>query len=204
VASSYLELWRLHGWLGNRALILRRLRQAGHRRGARQRVLDIGGARGALLGEIQSKLGYEVVGIDLRPPPGDSAIEIHVGNAVLDPLPPANVAVAIMVVHHLSPTQVVALIENVGRSCDRLILLDLVRHPVPLALFRIFVAPWLGRINASDGATSIRRAYTVEELRELVDQAVRGSGLGSGRPIAKVRHTVAPLWMRQVVEIAWK
>jgi hypothetical protein len=91
------------------------------------------------------------------------------------------------------------LIRNVSRSCRRFILLDLVRHPVPLVLFRVFVAPLLSRINALDGQTSIRRAFTAMELRGVVERALTTNG----RPVKKVAHIVGVLWIRQVVDISW-
>ena len=64
-------------------------------------------------------------------------------------------------------------------------------------MFRVFVAPFLHRINAVDGLTSIKRAYTPRELREIVDEAVKGSG-------ASVDHIVALFYVRQVIDIEFK
>ena len=64
------------------------------------------------------------------------------------------------------------------RECQRFLILDLVRHPVPLALFRVFVAPFLDRVNALDGATSVRRAFTAGEMREIA-ATLEGVGLPS-------------------------
>jgi 2-polyprenyl-3-methyl-5-hydroxy-6-metoxy-1,4-benzoquinol methylase len=192
VASAYRDLARTQRVLGNRAAILRRLRKSG-RIGT---VLDIGCGQGALLEEIRRKLGVGVIGFDLRPAPSSEAIPILTGNAVVDPLPDADVAIAVCLVHHLPEADVVKLIRNVARSCRRLIVLDLVRHSIPLTLFRVFVSPFLHRINAADGMTSIRRAYTPKELRAMVEEAVEGTH-------ARVVHTVAPFYIRQVVDISW-
>jgi 2-polyprenyl-3-methyl-5-hydroxy-6-metoxy-1,4-benzoquinol methylase len=195
VAESYRDLERVHRWLGNTSAILSRLRD-GSPGGSIDSVLDIGCGQGALLQEIRRRLGVKVTGFDLRMPPEASAVRILMGNAVVDPLPRADVALAVCMVHHLSDAEVVSLIRNVSRSCRRFIILDLVRHGLPLWLFRIFVAPFLGRLNVADGITSIRRAYTPSELRALVDTAVEGTG-------GRVSHTVAPLYIRQVIDISW-
>jgi 2-polyprenyl-3-methyl-5-hydroxy-6-metoxy-1,4-benzoquinol methylase len=192
VASAYRDLARTQRLLGNRAAILRRLRRSG-RIG---RVLDIGCGQGALLDEIRRKLGVSVVGFDLRPAPSSEAVPILTGNAVVDPLPDADVAIAVCLVHHLPEADVVKLIRNVAKSCRRLIVLDLVRHWIPLTLFRVFMSPLLHRINAADGITSIKRAYTPKELRAMVEEAVKGSN-------ARIAHTVAPFYIRQVVDISW-
>lgn len=193
VAAAYRDLDRVQRWLGNHGAILRRLRRGP---GPLRRVLDLGCGQGALLARLQRDLGVDVVGVDLRKPPAGATVPIVQADAVHEALPAADVALAVCLVHHLPPAQVVQLIANVARSCRRLIVLDLVRHRLPLALFRTFVAPWLHRINAADGATSIERAYTPGELRLLVDEAVRGTN-------ARVLHQVAPLRIRQVVDIRW-
>jgi 2-polyprenyl-3-methyl-5-hydroxy-6-metoxy-1,4-benzoquinol methylase len=193
VAGAYRGLARTHRWLGNVGAILRRLRRGTPR--ARS-VLDLGCGHGALLTSVRDQLGMTVLGFDLRPPPANAPVQIRQGDAVVDVLPRADVALAVCLVHHLTPIQVVSLIHNVARSCKRLIVLDLVRHRLPLLLFRALVAPFLRRINAADGATSIRRAFTTAELRALVDEAVRGTN-------ASVRHTVTPFFTRQIVDITF-
>jgi SAM-dependent methyltransferase len=199
LARNYRELEVVHRWLGDTAAILRLLREEKARKSGQVRVLDIGCGQGALLVEIRDKLGMDVVGFELRPAPADAPVLILTGNAVTDPLPRADAAVCMAVTHHLSESEVAGLIANVSRYCARFIVLDLVRNPVPLALFRVFLAPFLYRINAADGATSIRRAFTVTEMRQIVDGALAKSK----RPVIRLRHTVAPLWTRQVVDITW-
>lgn len=191
VAEAYRDLARTQRWLGNTRAVLKRLKE-----GSVRSVLDIGCGQGALLEEIRGQLGVEVVGLDLRPAPDSARVPILTGDAVTDALPGADVALAVCVVHHLSEAEIARLIRNVSRSCHRFIILDLVRHWLPLRLFQIFVAPFLSRINAADGATSVRRAYTPAELRRIVDTAVEGTG-------ARVRHTVAPFHIRQIVDISW-
>jgi SAM-dependent methyltransferase len=191
VAKAYSDLARTQRLLRNTAAIFRRL---GKNPG---RVLDLGCGQGALLEEIRQKLGVEVVGFDLRPAPAGSSIPILTGNAAVDPLPEADVAISICLVHHLSEEEVVSMIRNVSRSCRRLIVLDLVRHWMPLTLFRTFMSPFLHPINASDGVTSIRRSYTPQEMRSMVDEAVKGTN-------ARVVHTVSPFYIRQIVEISWR
>jgi 2-polyprenyl-3-methyl-5-hydroxy-6-metoxy-1,4-benzoquinol methylase len=191
VAEVYRDLARTNRWLGNTQAILKRLKDPPARS-----VLDLGCGQGALLEEIRDKLGLQVIGFDLRVAPESSSVPIFVGNAITDLLPGMDAAVAVCMVHHLSEDEIVGLIRNVSRSCPRFIILDLVRHWLPLWLFRIFVGPFLHPINAADGATSVRRAYTPSELRWMVDRAVEGTG-------ARVRHTVAPFYIRQIVEISW-
>src|SRR6185369_3302311 len=98
--------------------------------------------------------------------------------------------------HHLDPDDLTQLIRNVGRYCRRFILLDLVRHPLPLALFRLFVAPLICEIDAKDGRRSIHRAYTAAELRELTAAALEGSE-------STFSCRVAALHIRQIIDISY-
>jgi SAM-dependent methyltransferase len=188
------DLLRTHLWLGHVAAVERAIRRDPL---PVRTVLDIGCGDGAILAELRRRLDVDVVGVDLRrPTSGASDVPILEADAVRDPLPPTDVAISICVAHHLSDEQLVGMIRNVGRSSRRLIVLDLVRHPLPAMLFRVFVAPWVHPINASDGVRSIRRAYTPGELGRLARRAVEGAG-------ARVRLRVTPLWLRQMLEITY-
>jgi 2-polyprenyl-3-methyl-5-hydroxy-6-metoxy-1,4-benzoquinol methylase len=193
VANAYRDLARTQRLLGNTRAVFRRLRK---NRDPIRRVLDIGCGQGALLEQIRQSLGVDVVGFDLRPAP-DAPVRILTGNAAIDPLPDADVALAVCLIHHLSEADIVNMIQNVSKTCRRLILLDLVRHWIPLTLFRVFMSPFLHRINSADGITSIKRAYTPRELRSIVDEAVRGTN-------TRVDHTVAPFYIRQIIDLEFK
>ena len=142
-------------------------------------------------------VGVEVLGVDLRPPEGGAGeFPILKLDAVREALPRADVAVSVCLVHHLRDEEFVEMIRNVGRACRRFVILDLVRHRVPLALFTAFAPLCLPRVNVLDGRQSIRRAYTPEEFRALIAQAVSGTG-------GSFRHSVAPLWIRQMADIRY-
>jgi SAM-dependent methyltransferase len=182
VEAGYRDMMRVHRWLGNLRAVVRLI--ANDPRPVR-RILDVGCGRGAVMTEVARRLGVEAVGVDLRPFPGILQLD-----AARDPLPEADVAISLLLAHHLSENEVVRVIENVLRSSRRFIVLDLVRHPIPLWLFRIFLAPVLAPVVAYDGALSVRRAYTGAELNALARSA--------GAPF---RHHVAPFYIRQVIDI---
>lgn len=190
VALCYDRLARIHKFLGNERAILDALRRDPLPVG---RVLDIGCAHGALLREARRELGVDVMGVDLRPPK-QSDVPIIEADARRRPLPQADVAVAVCLIHHLSESDLIDLIRNVGRSCRRFIMLDLVRHRMPLFLFRWFVCPFVNRVVGSDGCQSIRRAFTIGELSAILKRALDGTG-------ARFEHTVTPLYTRQMVDI---
>jgi hypothetical protein len=95
--------------------------------------------------------------------------------------------------HHLSEDDLVSLIRNVGDSAG-------VHRPrprsvpAPLALFRLFVAPFLCRIGAEDGQRSIRRSYTPLSFEEL------GSALAGHR---ERLPCLSRIYVRQVMDISY-
>jgi len=194
LARAHRALSLTHSVLGNHAAILRALRRDGQAVG---RVLDIGCGHGELLEKVRRQIGAEVLGVDLRPPErGVGEFPILKLDAVREVLPRADVAVCVCLVHHLRDEDFVQMIRNVGRTCRRFVILDLVRHRVPLVLFSAVAPLCLPKVNVLDGRQSIRRAYTPEEFRASIAQAVAETG-------AKFRHTVAPLWIRQMADIRY-
>ena len=158
-----------------------------------RRIIDVGCGGGALLEYLRWRLGVEVIGVD-RKPPDAADVPIVAADAVSDPLPDADVAVCSLLAHHLTPEQNIALIRNVSRSCRRFVIQDLIRHPVPLILFTLFICPLIGREAAVDGRQSIRRAFTPEEFREIVRTAVAGTS-------ATFTTDVSPFLSRQIIDI---
>ena len=194
VSRAYRDLARLHRWLGDTRFIVRAIRRDPL---PVRRVLDVGCGPGLVAERLSRQLGVEVVGADIRTPPSVcTAVPIVRADARCDRLPQADVAFSMHLGHHLSEGDLAALIRNVGRFCRRFILLDCVRHSLPLALFRVFVAPFLCPIDAEDGQRSIRRSYTPDELRRIAARAMTGAG-------AVIRTSVAPLYMRQAVDISY-
>jgi len=154
-----------------------------------RRVMDIGCGSGALLDYLRRRMNVEVIGVD-RKPVATPGIEVVAADALAGPLPEADVAVTTLMAHHLTPEQNIALIRNVSRSCRRLIVHDLIRHPLPLALFTLFICPLIGREAAVDGRQSIRRAYTPDEFRQL-----------AANTGAAFTMDVSPFRSRQIVDI---
>jgi SAM-dependent methyltransferase len=187
------DLGRVHALLGSFPTIERFLREDDW---PVRRVLDIGCGGGALLEYLRRRMGVEVIGVDSKP--GHTAdVPIVQADATTDPLPEADVAVSSLVAHHLTPEQNIALIRNVGRSCRRFVILDLIRHPMPLVLFTIFICPLIGKEAAVDGRQSVRRAFTPEEFAKMVRTALGGTG-------GTFRIDVPRLLSRQIVDIRYR
>ena len=95
------------------------------------------------------------------------------------PFPDLSVdwAVSTLLVHHFSPEENVRLLRELARVTRRgLLLLDLRRHRLPLAFIALagriaFQSP----VSVSDGAASVRQAYTREEAAAFVREALPGA-----------------------------
>jgi ubiquinone/menaquinone biosynthesis C-methylase UbiE len=78
-------------------------------------------------------------------------------------------------VHHLSPDEAVQFAREALRVCRIAVLVnDLVRHPLHLAIAYTGVPLYRSRITRNDAPASVRQAYTVEEMRDFLRQAGAG------------------------------
>jgi len=189
------DLGRIHRMTGNWNAIIERLQVDP---GIRS-LMDVGCGQGELLGHVREKLRiFELIGVDLVVShPRCDEIPVMRADATRDPLPRADAAVSVVVLHHLTDEQVVDMIRNVGRYVKRFICLDLVRHPLPLLMFSLFICPFVKRIAAVDGRQSIRRSFRPDELRALVHRATDGTG-------ATFDHWVSPYFAKQIIDIRWQ
>jgi ubiquinone/menaquinone biosynthesis C-methylase UbiE len=75
-------------------------------------------------------------------------------------------------VHHLPPEQVVLCVREALRVCRVAVLInDLVRHPLHLAVAYAGVPLYRSRLTRNDAPASVRQAYTVNEMRNFLEKA---------------------------------
>lgn len=161
------------------------------------RIVDIGCGGGQLLKKLRNRLRISVAGVDLKPlmtAPSDP--HVYRRDATLAPIPKCDIALCLFMIHHLADSQAERLIANVGRGASRLIIVDPVRGPVPERLFRMFVAPWLDPVVASDGLVSIANSFTPSELSALATRATQGTG-------AKITPRISWLTSYQIMDIRY-
>ena len=71
--------------------------------------------------------------------------------------------------HHLAPEELVGCVREGLRVCRRAVLInDLIRHPIHLALVYSGMPLYRGRLTRHDAPASVRQAYTKEEMLELL------------------------------------
>jgi hypothetical protein len=80
-----------------------------------------------------------------------------------------DVVASSLFVHHLEPEQLAAFVDEGLRVARYAVIInDLVRNPVHLALVYAGFAFYRSRLTRHDAPASVRRAYTRDELREIL------------------------------------
>ncbi|MCZ7572231.1 MAG: methyltransferase domain-containing protein [Ardenticatenaceae bacterium] len=163
-------------------------------------VLDLGTGNGHLACALanwafREHIALRLLAADVNPRHvAVAAAELHRAPTTFPPRPPrggvhllaadgrrvpladnaVDYVISSLLLHHLAPEAVVALLRECRRVARRgLVMTDLIRHPVPYWLFRL-VRPLLVRspITRHDSEASFRRGYTPAELRRLAAQAL--------------------------------
>jgi ubiquinone/menaquinone biosynthesis C-methylase UbiE len=76
--------------------------------------------------------------------------------------------------HHLEPAELARFVDEALRVSRCAVLInDLVRHPVHLALVYAGFPLMRSYVSRVDGVASVRRAYTLEEMREIVSHGAQ-------------------------------
>jgi len=95
--------------------------------------------------------------------------------------------------HHLSPEHVVQFVNQGLRVCRTAVLInDLIRHPIHLALIRAGTPLYRSRLTRHDAPASVRQAYTSEEMIELL------------RKTRTARIYIETYYLFRMGVIAWK
>lgn len=171
------DLDRINRWFGGIGTMVSMLERVASRTGARRlSMLDVGGAGGDLAQAAARRLTKSGVELDiLVADRAASHLDHRLPGVASDAtaLPfrdnSFDVVGCSLLVHHLSPEQVKQFVREALRVCRRAVLInDLRRSPVHLALvyagFPLFRSP----LTRNDGPASVRAAYTPEDMRELL------------------------------------
>lgn len=71
--------------------------------------------------------------------------------------------------HHLSPEAVVESVKEGLRVCRTAVVInDVIRHPIHLAMVYASLPLYRSRLTHHDAPASVRRAYTVDEMRRML------------------------------------
>jgi SAM-dependent methyltransferase len=192
VARSLGQIARANRWFGGRAAALRGIERMldALPRGQAATLLDIGTGAGdlpvaAIRRAHRAGRALNAIGLERSPVAAALAaarrLPVVLGCAGRLPVRPrgADVVLISQVAHHLAPAAAVELFRDASAIARvGVVVADLRRSELAVAAFR--VGSTLLRFDAvtrDDGITSVRRGYSVEELRELIRRAGFDAGV---------------------------
>jgi ubiquinone/menaquinone biosynthesis C-methylase UbiE len=179
VADSLKDLRMFNSWFGGVHTMTSLLRRVAQKRGLKEiSWVDVAGGEGYVATSTQKSLARS--GIISRPVILDRA-PTHLsnnhpavcGDALALPFRDNSFdAVGCsLFLHHLEPDEIVRFAQEGLRVARHAFLVqDLQRHPLHLGLSYIGAPLYRSRITRHDAPASVGRAYTVEELREILSR----------------------------------
>jgi hypothetical protein len=179
IAANLADLRMINRHLGGVRGMTRMVRTVAAERGLKEiRWLDVAGASGDLVHDVQESLAGS--GITLHPMVLDRSAS-HLdgkypsicGDALSLPFRDASfdLVSSTLFAHHLEPDDLVKFLGEALRVARHAVLInDLVRHPLHYALTLAGRAIYRSRLTRHDAPVSVRRAYTVDEMRGLLRQ----------------------------------
>ncbi|HYN15373.1 MAG TPA: methyltransferase domain-containing protein [Terriglobales bacterium] len=185
ISASLADLRMVNRWFGGAATMCDLVRNIARRTGRRElSLLDVGGASGDIAARIARELGREGVRLAFVVLDRSAAHLNGTGRAVAGDalsLPfregSFDLVGSSLFTHHLEPGELVRFVNESLRVAGVAALVnDLRRSPAHLALTYAGFALYRSRLTRHDAPASVRRAYTLEELRELL-QATRAAAV---------------------------
>lgn len=178
IQASLSDIRRINKRYGGVSAMREMLKQVSQKAGRRSlSVLDVAAGSGDVLSEAAEQLGRQGVTIEpyfldlwpdhVRNAPGNTRI---VGNAFVLPLREGAVDVVScsLFLHHLEPEEIRRFVGEALRVCKvAFVANDLRRSRIHLWLNHL-VSPTFSRVTKHDAAASIRRSYTIAEVREML------------------------------------
>ncbi len=179
VAQSLADLRRINRWFGGLATSLAMLDRVAEESKARSlSILEVAAGASELPRVVRAAMQRR--GIDARFTALDrAATHLQLGNgsrgvagdALALPFADASfdVVCSNLFVHHLAPDEVAQSVNEALRVARIAVLInDLIRHPMHLALVYAGTPLYRSRLTRHDAPASVRQAYTREEMAELL------------------------------------
>jgi ubiquinone/menaquinone biosynthesis C-methylase UbiE len=186
VAASLADLRWLNRYFGGLSTTDKLLSHVADATGTKQiSFLDVAGASGDVASAARDQLAAR--GVDLKTTILDrSASHLENGNRILAVVGDAldipfrdgsfDIVGSSLFLHHLEPSQIVRFINEALRVCRYAVIVnDLRRDPLHLATAYAGAAIYRSRITRNDAPASVRRAYTPEEMRSILQKTNAGN-----------------------------
>jgi ubiquinone/menaquinone biosynthesis C-methylase UbiE len=177
VEGSLQDLRMFNSWFGGVHTMSSLLRRVAQKRGLKNLSwVDVAGGEGYVATRTQRSLArsgikaHPVI-LDRAPTHLGSLLPAVCGDALALPFGDNSLdAVGCsLFLHHLEPEQIVQFVrEGLRVARHALLIQDLRRHPMHLALSYLGKPIYRSRITRHDAVASVRRAYTVKEVRDIL------------------------------------
>jgi ubiquinone/menaquinone biosynthesis C-methylase UbiE len=177
---------RINRWFGGVATTQKMVERAARTTGMKRfSLLEVAAGLGEVPGLVRDNLAQRGITLDITlldmahsHLPGSNADATHrnghnsgiVGDALNLPFADGafDLVSCSLFAHHLNPQQVSRFVSEGLRVSRRALLInDLVRHPLHLALVYVSCPIMRNRVAWLDGLTSVRRSYLPEEMRKM-------------------------------------
>ena len=179
IAAALSDLNRINRWFGGISTTTSMIRLVTQEMGLHSlSLLDVAAGSGYVSEKARRKLArdgiqLEVTLLDRAPSHLTNGNRAVAGDVLAIPFRDASFDLvgSVIFLHHLSPNQVIQSVNEALRVCRTAVIInDLVRHPIHLALVYAGLPLFRSRITHNDAPASVRQAYTEAEMRELLKQ----------------------------------
>jgi ubiquinone/menaquinone biosynthesis C-methylase UbiE len=180
VASTLADLRMFNRWFGGVAVTTRLVdRVVEKTKSESLSLLDVAAGAGYvphLVREQLARRGFrlEVTLLDRAASHVGNGGGSVVGDALAHPFRDSSfdLVCSELFVHHLSPDQIVGFVREGLRVCRRALLInDLIRDPLHLALAYAGFPLYRSRLTRNDAPASVRQAYTLDEMQAMLRRA---------------------------------
>lgn len=177
IAGSLADLRLINRWFGGRRTTYSLIRRVSEKNGKRRlEMLEVAAGSADVALSAQSALHNEgitlaITALDRSPLHLPGGVSRVVGDALSLPFPDNafDVVSSGLFAHHLSPGDVVGFAKEALRVARTAMLInDLIRHPLHLALVYAGTPMYRSRLTRNDAPASVRQAYTPEEMRTML------------------------------------
>jgi len=180
IASSLADLRLVNRWFGGSRTIIDLIRTVAAQTGQKEfSLLDVAGASGDVAAAAseslrQQGIKLEVTLLDKNPSHLNGKFRAVAGDALALPFADKSfdLVACSTFLHHLEPDEILQFVNQAVRVARKAVLMnDLRRHRMHLALVYAGFPLFRSRLTRHDGPASVRRSYTPEELQNLLSKS---------------------------------
>jgi ubiquinone/menaquinone biosynthesis C-methylase UbiE len=183
IAASLSDLNRINRWFGGISTTTSMIRQVAQELGASSlSMLEVAAGGGYVPERARRKLvrqgiELEVTLLDRAPSHLVNGHRSVAGDVLALPFHDSSFDLvgSVIFMHHLPPEHVIQSVNEALRVCRAAVIInDVVRHPIHLALVYAGLPLFRSRLTHHDAPASVRQAYTVAEMQDLLRRTTAG------------------------------